>query len=652
MPLSQNNKKKMEANGKIASAQENSILTELLQIPHFQTIRYFFYALLLTYINRDVIIFFTDTQPAFGLKMFFRGFENIHVSLILWIFMFISHIMVFVIFNLWARARREVSFIESIKRPWDLIALSLLIMYYMGCFYYVPIFSQHLRLAPIISTIIQLENLRLVMKGHSFIRYNVPKVIASDSDPNKSVELPKPSHILYFSFAPTLLYKDKYLRTETPDHRLLLNCCVDFLCTIWLLGFVTDDFIPKSHQDAGLTKIDWIKLALSIHDSFLLGLFVFLALFYAIYQCWLNITGELLRFGNREFYQAWWTSTDYGEFFRTWNTVVQDWLYLYIYKEFKDNITPNNKVIPKLMVLFISALAIESSKSQAKVMAEQQEVSVLKVKKVENKEEHRKNCINCGYQHLHRKNCINCGYQHLYGKCPAFRKTCAKCQKQNHFAKMCKTRVEKRAKVNEVKEEAALVEDEDELYIDSLYRTTTSAVYSINMQKDTMWIQKVQINNKIIDFKLDTGAEINVLPLDVLNSITGLTELTPSDISIIAYGSKDFKIKSKGIVKLMCQVKDISNLIRRNRVDLKSSRNSPSIKAGIHSEPSDDSGNESKMNDVSNTLATNDNTINTDQAAGLANNMNPDITVTEKTYVTRSGRTVKQPRSLGDYHLA
>lgn len=50
------------------------------------------------------------------------------------------------------------------------------------------------------------------MKGHSFIRYNVPKVIASDSDPNKSVELPKPSHILYFSFAPTLLYKDKYLR--------------------------------------------------------------------------------------------------------------------------------------------------------------------------------------------------------------------------------------------------------------------------------------------------------------------------------------------------------------------------------------------------------------------------------------------------------
>ncbi|KAK9694088.1 hypothetical protein QE152_g33766 [Popillia japonica] len=105
------------------------------------------------------------------------------------------------------------------------------------------------------------------------------------------------------------------------------------------------------------------------------------------------------------------------------------------------------------------------------------------------------------------------------------------------------------------------------------------------------------------------------------------------------------------------------NLIRRKRrrqfnpsesgrIHLKSSRNSPSIKAGIHSEPSADSGNESKMNDVSNTLTTNDNTTNTDQAAGLANNMNSDITVTEKTYVNRSGRTVKQPRSLGDYHLA
>ncbi|KAL4712232.1 hypothetical protein ACJJTC_011093 [Scirpophaga incertulas] len=30
-----------------------------------------------------------------------------------------------------------------------------------------------------------------------------------------------------------------------------------------------------------------------------------------------------------------------------------------------------------------------------------------------------------------------CGYNHKYGQCPAFNKTCAKCKKRNHFAKMC-----------------------------------------------------------------------------------------------------------------------------------------------------------------------------------------------------------------------
>ncbi|KAK9745086.1 hypothetical protein QE152_g7242 [Popillia japonica] len=74
------------------------------------------------------------------------------------------------------------------------------------------------------------------------------------------------------------------------------------------------------------------------------------------------------------------------------------------------------------------------------------------------------------------------------------------------------------------------------------------------------------------------------------------------------------------------------NLIRWNRVDSKSCRNLPSIKAGIYSEPSDDSGNESKINYVSSILTTNDNTTNTDQDAGLANIINPDITVSEKTY--------------------
>ncbi|GJQ87545.1 hypothetical protein Trydic_g4817 [Trypoxylus dichotomus] len=348
--------KKIVTNGKKSFEREDSILTELLKDRHFQTIRHFFYALLISYICIDGLKLFTPTQPTFGFKMLTMGFRNSQLGIILWIVMFLLHLTVFEIFRLWARIRQELSFTGSIKRSWDLMMFTLLSMYYIGSLYYVPVSTIRMKLAPLASIAIQLENLRLVMKAHSFVRNNLAKVIAYKLDTNQILDLPKFSHILYFSFAPTFLYQDNYCRTKKTNMRLVLKSLADFLCSIWLLGFVADGIIPYLHQDAGLIKINWIDIALSIGNNFLPGVFVFLTVFYLIYQCWLNITGELLRFANRKFYKAWWTSTDYGEFFRTWNTVVQDWLYVYIYKEFKDNLTPNSRIIPKLMVLFISAL--------------------------------------------------------------------------------------------------------------------------------------------------------------------------------------------------------------------------------------------------------------------------------------------------------
>ena len=33
------------------------------------------------------------------------------------------------------------------------------------------------------------------------------------------------------------------------------------------------------------------------------------------------------------FIQDWWNSTSFASYYRTWNVVVHDWLYTYIYKE-------------------------------------------------------------------------------------------------------------------------------------------------------------------------------------------------------------------------------------------------------------------------------------------------------------------------------
>lgn len=31
--------------------------------------------------------------------------------------------------------------------------------------------------------------------------------------------------------------------------------------------------------------------------------------------------------------QDWWNSTSYSNYYRTWNVVVHDWLYYYVYKD-------------------------------------------------------------------------------------------------------------------------------------------------------------------------------------------------------------------------------------------------------------------------------------------------------------------------------
>ncbi|KRT78706.1 hypothetical protein AMK59_6959, partial [Oryctes borbonicus] len=146
--------------------------------------------------------------PTFGFKMLTRGFRNGSLGLILWFVMFLLHLTIFGIFRLWAGIRQEISFSRTLKRLLDFVSLTLLSMYYIGSLYYVPGFTNRMNLAPVASTIIQLENLRFIMKAHSFVRSNVTKVLAFKPNANETLNLPKFSHILYFSFAPTFLYQD------------------------------------------------------------------------------------------------------------------------------------------------------------------------------------------------------------------------------------------------------------------------------------------------------------------------------------------------------------------------------------------------------------------------------------------------------------
>lgn len=59
--------------------------------------------------------------------------------------------------------------------------------------------------------------------------------------------------------------------------------------------------------------------------------FSLILLFFGILHSWFNGWAELLRFPDRTFYLDWWTSSEFGQYYRKWNVVVHEFLYYYVY---------------------------------------------------------------------------------------------------------------------------------------------------------------------------------------------------------------------------------------------------------------------------------------------------------------------------------
>jgi len=59
--------------------------------------------------------------------------------------------------------------------------------------------------------------------------------------------------------------------------------------------------------------------------------FALILLFFGLLHSWLNAWAELLRFPDRTFYLDWWTSSEFGQYYRKWNIVVHEFLYYYVY---------------------------------------------------------------------------------------------------------------------------------------------------------------------------------------------------------------------------------------------------------------------------------------------------------------------------------
>ena len=130
------------------------------------------------------------------------------------------------------------------------------------------------------------------------------------------------------------------------------------------------------------------------------------------------------------------------------------------------------------------------------------------------------------------RECWNCGRRHEFHKrelCPAYGKTCLKCKKLNHFAHKCRGKGSS-SSIRIVNEEENGAEVEEETFtMEGLVATLDdSQVVTLRLESGCH-----------IRFQVDTGAQCNVLPLELYKKATKdvfLTNVTPIQSRITAYG--------------------------------------------------------------------------------------------------------------------
>ena len=139
--------------------------------------------------------------------------------------------------------------------------------------------------------------------------------------------------------------------------------------------------------------------------------------------------------------------------------------------------------------------------------------------------------------------CSYCGQIHQPRRCPAFGKQCASCGKANHFAKACKVNFRKDiSKSLQPVRETNPDEEVGSLYVGSIVDNRSSTC---------KWTQELIVAGVKDFFKLDTGAEANVLPSQMYSRMRAVPLMKSTNL---LRGIGNGFIRPKGTIRVPCTI--------------------------------------------------------------------------------------------------
>ena len=130
------------------------------------------------------------------------------------------------------------------------------------------------------------------------------------------------------------------------------------------------------------------------------------------------------------------------------------------------------------------------------------------------------------------RKCNFCGRIHKPREYPEYEQECHKCKKKNHWASCCYTK-----KIHQ-----ASAGPSDDFVIEE--------IASSMVKKATEAFVIVKINNRKVKVKIDTGAEVNVMPLRVFEQIeTEGIQMMKTTTKLCGYGGTNIPVVGKIMVQ-------------------------------------------------------------------------------------------------------
>ncbi|KAK9239603.1 MBOAT, membrane-bound O-acyltransferase family-domain-containing protein [Lipomyces kononenkoae] len=166
-------------------------------------------------------------------------------------------------------------------------------------------------------------------------------------------------NLSYFWWAPTLVYQPVYPRSPSFRPLFCVKRILEMIGLSFLIWFLSAQYAVPTLENSlvHFHSLQFMGIMERLMKLASISMAIWLAGFFCIFQSGLNALAEVMRFGDRAFYDDWWNSKSVGEYWRLWNKPITNYFRRHIYVPLVRR--GWNSATASVMVFFVSAVLHE-----------------------------------------------------------------------------------------------------------------------------------------------------------------------------------------------------------------------------------------------------------------------------------------------------